>query len=242
MPMVSSDLEHLCQTGQDQLSRMEYLEAEHTLAAAEELAWAASDWDHLSRLYLPLQEARRQRRQRCGEGAIRLTNLAARPGDHLDGPGIVERLHHGQTLIAGWGSLQPTLDARAAQRKLDLYVDVFLAAVYPVDSGRIVALVPTEDVSIPRSDPMPVDALIRRLPAHTILLTESELAAATTYAATMALWERLHAPFLAAAQSTNNPIHRIEAFRKTIRVDYACELAHQGISDTARKLCIGVHS
>jgi hypothetical protein len=59
-----------------------------------------------------------------------------------------------------------------------------------------------------------------------------------TYGRVMAIWERLHGPFLAAADATVDPIRRIEAYRVAIRVDYACELAHQGIFNTARELCI----
>jgi len=50
----------------------------------------------------------------------------------------------------------------------------------------------------------------------------------------MALWERLHAPFLAAADMQVDPIRKIESYRRTIRVDYACELAHQQASSAAR--------
>jgi hypothetical protein len=242
MLMETSKIEQLCEDGQDQLSRMEYLEAERTLAAAEEIAWWAKDWDTLARLYMPLQEARRQRRQRCGEGIIKLDYLAGGPDDRIDGRRMVQETNQGQILIAGWGSIQPAIDARRAQLELGLYVDVFLAAVYPIEAGRIVAIIPGDDVMLPPMAPMPVDAIIRRLPAHSIVLGEAELSAAKTYAATMAIWERLHAPFLAAAGATVNPIHRIEAYRKTIRVDYACELAHQGISDTARQLCAGAKS
>src|SRR5476651_2360561 len=66
--MDSGQIQSLCQLGQEQLTRMEYLEAERTLAAAEKPAWDVRDFDALARLYMPLQEARRQRRQRCGEG------------------------------------------------------------------------------------------------------------------------------------------------------------------------------
>jgi hypothetical protein len=52
----------------------------------------------------------------------------------------------------------------------------------------------------------------------------------------MAMWERLHAPFLAAADVTVDPIQRIDAYRKTQRVDYGCELAHQKASAVAREL------
>jgi hypothetical protein len=57
-----------------------------------------------------------------------------------------------------------------------------------------------------------------------------------TYAEVMAMWERLHLPFLAAADMQADPILRIDHYRKTIRVDYACELAHQKLSDVAREL------
>ena len=221
---------------------MEYLPAETSLAAAEELAWTSRDFDALARLYMPLQESRRQRRQRCGEGTIRLDFLANGPHDKLDGRRTVEVIGHGQILIAGWGSIQPGVEARRAQRELGLYVDVFLAAVYPAGAGRVVAIVPGEGVALPTAEPMSVEELIRRLPAHSIVMSDAELpkgpgGTAETYAWVMATWERLNAPFLAAAEATGDPIRRIEAYRQTIAVDYACELAHQRISDTARKLC-----
>ena len=52
----------------------------------------------------------------------------------------------------------------------------------------------------------------------------------------MAMWERLHAPFLAAANAMVDPVQKIEAYRKTQRVDYGCELAHQNASAVAREL------
>jgi hypothetical protein len=52
----------------------------------------------------------------------------------------------------------------------------------------------------------------------------------------MALWERLHLPFLAAADMQPDPIHRIHGYRRAIEVDYACELAHQKLSDAARSI------
>ena len=57
-----------------------------------------------------------------------------------------------------------------------------------------------------------------------------------TYAETMATWERLHAPFLAAADMQVDALQKIEHYRRTIRVDYACEFAHQRLSETARLL------
>jgi hypothetical protein len=52
----------------------------------------------------------------------------------------------------------------------------------------------------------------------------------------MALWERLHEPFLAEADAETEPVRQIEGYRLTTRVDYASELAHQKLSDAAHRL------
>ena len=52
----------------------------------------------------------------------------------------------------------------------------------------------------------------------------------------MALWERLHAPFLAEADAERDLLRQIERYRLTAHVDYACELAHQKLSDAAHRL------
>src|SRR4051794_4103015 len=111
--MSSTSVAELCEQGQAQLMRMEYLAAEATLARAERAAYAATDWDQLSRLYMPLQEARRQRRQRCGEGVVCLDLLAEGPEDKVEGRHVLEHYPHGQLLVAGWGSIEPAKDVRA---------------------------------------------------------------------------------------------------------------------------------
>jgi hypothetical protein len=50
------------------------------------------------------------------------------------------------------------------------------------------------------------------------------------------MWERLHAPVLASADAEADPLRKIEAYRRVIRVDYACELAHQKLSQVAHDL------
>ena len=218
---------------------MEYLQAERTLATAEELAWKNSDWDSLARLYMPLQESRRQRRQRCGEGAIRLDFIATATASAPAGQDLIQSIQHGSAIVAGWASIQPAVAARQAQSESNLYVDIFLAAAYPMQSARVIAIVPRSEVMLPPPRPTVIDQLIRRLPAHSIVLTDADLAATKTFADIMALWERLHAPYLAAADATADPVARIAAYRNVIRVDYACELAHQKLSDTARSLSAG---
>ena len=228
--------------------RMEYLAAEATLARAERQAWAARDWDTLARLYMPLQEARRQKRQRCGEGVVCLDLIATAPDDHVDARRVIENYPHGQLLVAGWGSIEPALAVRRLQVEHGLFVETFLAAVYPVGttdanaSPTVVVIVPLEDVRLPDPSPRPIDDLLRALPAHSIVIPGSELPRGSrrgdtmTYGEVMAMWERLHAPFLAGADAQPDPVRKMDGYRTTLRVDYACELAHQKLSGVAKDL------
>lgn len=237
-----SSPQELCELGQQQLMRTEYLEAEATLAGAEAAALALRDWDLVSRLYMPLQEARRQRRQRCGEGVVRLDLVSEGPHDPIRGEHVVKNYPHGQLLVAGWGSIEPARQVRQLAWAHKLYVETFLAAAYPVRGGRAVVIVPQDDALLPDPVPMEMDQLRAQLPPHCVVLEEAQLPGGPqrgtyeTFGRTMALWERLHAPFLAAADSLVEPIQKIEAYRRTILVDYACELAHQKLSDVARRL------
>lgn len=241
--MTSDALQALCESGQEALMRMDYLRAEAALVQAERHAWALRDWDTISRLYMPLQEARRQRRLRCGEGIVALDLIAQGPDDHVEGRRVVENFPHGQLLVAGWGNIEPAVRVRELQAEHGLFVETFLGAAYPVGAGRVVALVPTEDVRLP--DPSPrhsIDRLVAELPPHTIVLAADELPRGSmrgtteTYARVMDLWERLHLPFLAAADMQADPVRKVEHYRSTIVVDYACELAHQKLSGVAREI------
>jgi hypothetical protein len=106
----------------------------------------------------------------------------------------------------------------------------------------VVAIVPGESVSVPEEGEYSLDELVRRLPPHSVIIGASDLpkgerkGTTQTFAETMGLFERLHLPFLSLADATTSPRMRIDAYRKTIEVDYACELAHQRLSDTARQL------
>jgi hypothetical protein len=239
---MAIDLQELCDLGQGQLVRTEYLDAEATLMSAEAEAWSRRDFDTLSRLYMPLQEARRQRRQRCGEGVVALDLVAQGPEDEIDGRRIVENFSHGQLLVAGWGTFAPAAEVRRLAREHELYLETFLGAVYPIGAGRVLVIAPLDDVALPDLEPRSVDDLVRRLPAHCLVLGIDELpkgqkkGTTETFAQVMAMWERLHAPFLAAADHTTDPVHKIEGYRLTQRVDYGCELAHQKASDVAREM------
>src|SRR5688500_12978839 len=149
---MSIDLQAMCELGQQQLMRTEYLESEATLAAAEVEAWGRRDFDTLARLYMPLQEARRQRRQRCGEGVVHLDLISGGPHDVVSGRRVVEDYPFGQLLVAGWGSIAPAIEVRQLQREHDLYVEPFPSAAYPVTDGRAVVVVPTESANLPDAD------------------------------------------------------------------------------------------
>jgi hypothetical protein len=237
-------LQSLCELGQQQLMEMDYLTAERTLVQAERLALEARDFDTLARLYMPLQEARRQRRQRCGEGIVCLDLISHGPDDRIDGRHVAEHYPHGQLLVAGWGSIEPALRIRELQAEHGLFVETFLAAAYPTgpeSRERVIVLVPLDHVRLPPPLPQPIDVLLPQLPVHSVVLAQSELPRGSrrgtweTYAQVMAIWERLHTPFLAAADMQVDPVQKMEGYRKTIQVDYACELAHQHLADAARK-------
>src|SRR4051812_19640243 len=143
--MTPAALQELCETGQSLLMETKYLDAERALTAAEQEAWAGRDWETLARLYMPLQEARRQRRQRCGEGPVALDLIARGPGGRVAGLQVVENFPHGPRRVAGGGPIEPAIQVRRQQALHGLYVETFLGAVFPVGARRAVTIVPLED-------------------------------------------------------------------------------------------------
>jgi len=241
--MSLGQIEEQCERGQLLLMEMKYLEAERVLAGAESQAWGAKAWDLLSRLYLPLQETRRQRRQRCGEGIVCLDLVARSASESIDADKIVGDIPHGQLLVAGWGTIEPALRVRKLAAERELYLETFLAAVYPVADGQVTVVVPNgAEAKMPAPTPRSLDALRGVLPADCLLLAPGELPAgkqggsARSFALTMSLWERLHAPWLARAEAEADPLRKMRLFRETIEVDYGCEFAHQHLADVARAM------
>lgn len=220
----------------------DYLGSIATLSQAEQIAIADHDFDTLSRLYFPLQEARRQKRQRCGEGIVRLDFISNGVADRSVGADAVLASHpHGQLLVAGWGSIEPALAVRRMAAERSLYVETFLAAAYPIVGGeRAVVIVPLPESRLPDVSERSIDALLKLVPPHSIVMNASSLprgdrrGTTATYAETMAMWEQLHAPYLAAADAEGDLLRRMDGYRKTIRVDDACERAHQNLAITAR--------
>lgn len=237
--MGSPSLQDLCARGQAALARTDYFTAERALVQAEAMALASRDFDTLSRLYLPLQETRRQRRQRAGEGVVRL-DLFSPPFSPAQ---LVERYPHGQLLVAEPASIDLARRTRELASERGLYLDVLLGATYLVHDSLVVLLVPDARVSLPASATS-LDQLLRQAPPHSIVLNSNDLPSGErrgsdqTYAMTMSLFERLHQPALAQALSCTDPLQRIMQLRDVIEIDYACEIAHQAISTAARQLAM----
>src|SRR3954468_8581311 len=108
--MTLDELQALCEEGQRELMATDYLAAEKILARAEQIAFDQREFETLSRLYMPLQEARRQRRQRCGEGIVHLGLIAKSPADKLSPEQLIQQYPFGQLLIAGWGTIEPAIE------------------------------------------------------------------------------------------------------------------------------------
>ena len=241
-PHVRDELQAACELGQEQLIATDYLSAAATLAGAEVVAWDAEDFDTLARLYMPLQEARRQARLRAGEGTVDLHVIATSADQPMDPAAVLSARLHGQLLVAGWGTAAPAAAVRRLAAERHLYVETFLSAAYPSPTDQpLVAIVPF-DVPLPEPIPRPTDDLLELLPAGSLVLHATDLPAVTgrgtpeTFAAVTAIWDRLHAPFLADADAEPDPAKRMAAYRRTIEVDPGCEFAHQRLSTTAREL------
>jgi len=233
--MTLDELQALCESGQRELMETDYLAAERILAQAEQIAFDQCEFETLSRLYMPLQEARRQRRQRCGEGIVHLGLIASSRDEKLSAEQIIRQYPFGQLLIAGWGTIEPAIEFRRLAAERNLYVDTFLAAVYSENDGQVIAIVP-EAAQLSRNGDL------TQLPEHSLRFKPNELpssprkGAYETYSSIMQIWEALHTPFLAAADAMKDPMEKIQGYRRTIRVDYACELAHQKLAAVAAKL------
>ena len=143
--------------------------------------------------------------------------------------------------MAGWGRSSRPIGVRDLAARHGRYVETFLAATIPwagqgdrdrPDRGRC-APTAERDWSI--------DALVPNLPAHSIVLAESELPRAFARGRrrlmreVMAMWERFAAPFLAAAEQSKDPIAKAVGFRQTIRRGLRLRTGHQHLSDLAKR-------
>lgn len=241
--MSRESLQELCESGQQLLVAQQFVEAEQMLLRAECDAMRHRDWDTLSRLYMPLQEARRQRRQRALEGLFCFDLVSDGPEDHIEGRHVLENYPHGVLLVAGWGTLEPALQTRKLQGRFRLYVDVLLGAKYPlIGGGNAIVVVPHEHAILPAVCPRRWNELPGVMPAHSLIFREEELPKGPRHktpeliSKVQGWWESMHWPFVLDARDTRDLRKRLSAYRRAIEVDYGCELAHQELSDTVKQL------
>jgi len=201
--MTLEQLQEQCELGQRELMATNYIDAEKILVEAERVALEQSEFETLSRLYMPLQEARRQRRQRCGEGIVCLEFDCSRSWRSDSRAARAGEVFFRQLLVAGWASIQPALEIRRLQQELDLYVETFLAAVYPTTEGQVIAIarpkilhcqLPKRVRSNRSGSSSPRTAFLSPRPAS----QGPRQGSYQTYSQVMSMWESLHAPFLAA--------------------------------------------
>ncbi|MFN4241921.1 MAG: hypothetical protein ACK4PI_01640 [Tepidisphaerales bacterium] len=235
-----SDVQALCEVASQKLVATDYIAAERLLERAKSLAMEQQDFDTLARLMFPLQEARRQKRQRCGEGVVRF-DLVCR--DAAEACEAVRHMPHGQLLIRGPASTAPAEAARRLVKSEGWFVDVLLGADFPLAGGGVLTAVFPRPADLRTlAVPTPLEVLLQRLPPHVVTLNPAELPAgprpgtAATFARVMDIFERLHRPFLAMADAMPVSAARLSAYDEVLAVDYACELAHQNAAEVAREL------
>jgi hypothetical protein len=145
-------------------------------------------------------------------------------------------------LVAGWGSIQPAIELRRLQAERSQYAEAFLAAVYPIGASRLVVIVPLPDAKMPSPEGQTPEKLAAALPTGSLVLPAEQLlkgrqkGTAETFGLVSNLWERLHTPYLAAADAEKDPIKQIEAYQLTLQVDNACEFAHQRLAAVSKAL------
>lgn len=241
MENTIDSLQGLCELGSEALIATDYVAAERVLEQAEGLALRENDFDTLARLYFPLQEARRQRRQRAGEGRISLSLPAMGVGEGLQARELADRLPHGLFLVAGLGSTEPGEALRQLHKDRGNYAEVMLGVALEMGTGGVATFAvarPVRNVSARGGSP---EELLRALPPHSVFVSASQAGGAVaafpeTYAGAMGLFEALHRPYLAMADAMPVGLARLQAYRQVQGIDPASELAHQNAAFLCRQL------
>lgn len=128
---MSNPIDTLMEQASQKLAAMEYLDAEQLCLSALAAAKAAGDFDRYSRIVLPLQEARRQRRQIAADAGVAVLGEPRRTADQ-----ILDAHRQGCLLL-----IDPpySADDEAAIRRLaaerKLYIEVLRANQDSLRSG-----------------------------------------------------------------------------------------------------------
>jgi hypothetical protein len=201
------------------LARMDYLACESLCEAALGVAKAQRDWAYYSRILLPLQESRRQRRMVAAEGVIRL-------GTGTEGGGVSIWLNH---LPAGCLVVtHPHTRAEAARlqreaRERRLFVEVLLAESKSTDGvWRIGTFAgPAASIDVPAP---PADCREQWLPSGTACPAAAQWFLDAS--------EKLGDVLLARVTATS-PVQRVDALEQCLLGAGDHEILHQRLADAA---------
>lgn len=129
MPDAPNQIDALMEQAGAALAGMRYLECERFCQRALALARQADDMDRLARIVMPLEEARRQRRQTAEDAGVTVLTEKLSPGE------IVQRHPRGCLML-----LAPPFDANdvAAVRELAAQRGLFVEALL-MDQPRLKA-------------------------------------------------------------------------------------------------------
>ena len=171
---------------------------------------------------MPLQEARRQRRQRCGEGVVALDLIAQGPHDDRRRPTdrgefsarAAARRRVGVDRAGGSGSA-PSGGARAVRRDVSRGGRIPSAARRRSSSCHWTMRNCRRAIST-RSRTWKSSCRNHSLVAErSAIVNGQRKGTPQTFGEVMALWERLHAPFLAEADAERDLVRQIERYRLT---------------------------
>ncbi|MHB1155960.1 MAG: hypothetical protein ACYC26_03870 [Phycisphaerales bacterium] len=129
MPDIPHPIDALMEQAGESLAGMRYLECERFCQRAIALARQAGDMDRLARIVMPLEEARRQRRQTAEDAGVTVLAEKLSPGE------IVQRHPRGCLML-----LAPPFDANdvAAVRELAVQRGLFIETLL-MDQPRLKA-------------------------------------------------------------------------------------------------------
>ncbi len=161
---AAQQIDATMETASQALVANRYLECERLCMAALQAARRANDFERISRILLPLQEARRQRRQIAEDaGTVVLTSTRNEVGD------ILEAHRAGCLLLTDPPYTQADGDAlREAARQRELFVEVLVMDSAALTGAFCWAMEQVGDAAIaslpPEGSPVEqVDALLGQL-------------------------------------------------------------------------------
>ncbi len=212
------------------LARMDYIACERLCQQALDAARRDGDWWTYSRILLPLQEARRQRRINASEGVLRLgsTSLPVDIGEWAD------QLTCGSIVLTRPHKVEHARALLERAREEGRYVEVLLAEC-SADSPtwRVVSFM-TPDPSVTTAPAPPAEWRDKWLTPAGMAAVACENQHPSDYF--LDLTEALGDQVIAAAMAEDDPMKQFERLERGLEVLTDHEKLHQRLTEAARRL------